>query len=471
MKDYFEILQISDDADDAEIEAAYNNMLCKYPADQYPDKNKDVIKAYRMLTNPSIKQSCLDFHNMDFVSKQVYILAEQAINEGNFNGAIKIINKTIKMEKHSDHLYYLLGIAYFKLEKYIKAAKAFERVLHRYPNDVDILALSATAYIENENYKKALIPAEKGYTLDKDNISLIYSLAEGYVHTGKYGNAVDVLKKAMDNSAFHESRYNICVRISYALFLDRKFEESHEYMERLITFETTDEEKIASGELLLSVLDYYLDSQMYSDANRFMGVIIRILPDREDIVEYKRNIEKILKLEPEFSRFEEDDSVPDGLVGLVAAELFPGDETGMTEEQKKAYTFMNEYHILLDCTPFLMPLRYIKREYPGLYELKKDFFDALQDTKKRKIMKTKYQTQLHQYQDVFEELMEEWEEEIDEETDEEEDIIDSGYESNEHDEEISNVRPFIRSVDKVGRNDLCPCGSGKKYKKCCGKNS
>lgn len=23
--------------------------------------------------------------------------------------------------------------------------------------------------------------------------------------------------------------------------------------------------------------------------------------------------------------------------------------------------------------------------------------------------------------------------------------------------------------DKVGRNDPCPCGSGKKYKKCCGK--
>ena len=24
---------------------------------------------------------------------------------------------------------------------------------------------------------------------------------------------------------------------------------------------------------------------------------------------------------------------------------------------------------------------------------------------------------------------------------------------------------------KVGRNDLCPCGSGKKYKKCCGANA
>ncbi|MFO1209031.1 MAG: DUF1186 domain-containing protein [Amaricoccus sp.] len=27
--------------------------------------------------------------------------------------------------------------------------------------------------------------------------------------------------------------------------------------------------------------------------------------------------------------------------------------------------------------------------------------------------------------------------------------------------------PFIRSEPKVGRNDPCPCGSGRKYKKCC----
>ncbi|MFI3170819.1 MAG: SEC-C metal-binding domain-containing protein [Eubacteriales bacterium] len=29
----------------------------------------------------------------------------------------------------------------------------------------------------------------------------------------------------------------------------------------------------------------------------------------------------------------------------------------------------------------------------------------------------------------------------------------------------------IRKEAKVGRNDACPCGSGKKYKKCCGKNA
>ena len=27
---------------------------------------------------------------------------------------------------------------------------------------------------------------------------------------------------------------------------------------------------------------------------------------------------------------------------------------------------------------------------------------------------------------------------------------------------------FIMPSGKIGRNDKCPCGSGKKYKKCCG---
>ncbi len=28
-------------------------------------------------------------------------------------------------------------------------------------------------------------------------------------------------------------------------------------------------------------------------------------------------------------------------------------------------------------------------------------------------------------------------------------------------------RPVVRAGSKIGRNDPCPCGSGKKYKKCC----
>ena len=40
-------------------------------------------------------------------------------------------------------------------------------------------------------------------------------------------------------------------------------------------------------------------------------------------------------------------------------------------------------------------------------------------------------------------------------------VIDCVIESNE---------PYRREEPKIGRNDPCPCGSGKKYKKCCGKD-
>jgi hypothetical protein len=34
-------------------------------------------------------------------------------------------------------------------------------------------------------------------------------------------------------------------------------------------------------------------------------------------------------------------------------------------------------------------------------------------------------------------------------------------------ESSGKVKPIVRAGSKLGRNDPCPCGSGKKYKKCC----
>jgi preprotein translocase subunit SecA len=34
-----------------------------------------------------------------------------------------------------------------------------------------------------------------------------------------------------------------------------------------------------------------------------------------------------------------------------------------------------------------------------------------------------------------------------------------------------SVQQVVRGAAKIGRNDPCPCGSGKKYKKCCGANA
>ena len=62
----------------------------------------------------------------------------------------------------------------------------------------------------------------------------------------------------------------------------------------------------------------------------------------------------------------------------------------------------------------------------------------------------------------------------DEETDldddewDDEEGLDEDHDGDGFDEDRYALRPFRREDPRVGRNDPCPCGSGKKYKKCCG---
>ena len=53
------------------------------------------------------------------------------------------------------------------------------------------------------------------------------------------------------------------------------------------------------------------------------------------------------------------------------------------------------------------------------------------------------------------------------------DLIEAGKEvlREETGEIAIDSHTFIRLTPKIGRNDKCPCGSGLKYKKCCGRES
>jgi preprotein translocase subunit SecA len=42
-------------------------------------------------------------------------------------------------------------------------------------------------------------------------------------------------------------------------------------------------------------------------------------------------------------------------------------------------------------------------------------------------------------------------------------------EAADEDEVVTVSKPIVRDKPKVGRNEPCPCGSGKKYKHCHGK--
>jgi len=45
---------------------------------------------------------------------------------------------------------------------------------------------------------------------------------------------------------------------------------------------------------------------------------------------------------------------------------------------------------------------------------------------------------------------------------------DHGHDHGHAQEHAHAPQPYVREQPKVGRNEPCVCGSGKKFKKCCG---
>ena len=418
MRDFFDILQVPGDATEQAIKQAYNRMRKKFPAEQYPERNRDIEEAYETLCDQVSKTACLEFHHMGSASKIAYHDAQQSIVDNRAGDAAKMLEKVLDEEQHKDHLYYLLGIAYMNDEKPRKAVKAFEQVVGKYPDDIYLKIYFSKACLDAKQYKKAVESAKFGYELGKDNFLAVYCLVEGYIQTKRYDEAVIVLMEALENSKFQDRRYNICAKLSYILFLNKRYDESLNYMEMLKNQNTDEGEILESGAMLLEILDFYIDWQMFSEASRCAGSILKLLPERSDIVNLKNSIEAILRLEPEYRKFEEDDFIPDALKALVANEIFPDTSLDMKPEQIKAYAVLTEYQILNDYSSYLMAVRYMENKYHSLYELKKDFFAAIQVAKERKKMTNRNKALFYQYQGVIEDMMEEWGDEYGDDEDE-----------------------------------------------------
>jgi uncharacterized protein YecA (UPF0149 family) len=113
----------------------------------------------------------------------------------------------------------------------------------------------------------------------------------------------------------------------------------------------------------------------------------------------------------------------------------------MNDEDKIEITAM-EFEILEKKSTYDPQLRRLREELPELYALHSAFFNEALRTKDPERMMYQRSKKVHKYN------------------------RDSGF-FDEHPEDAPE-QPVRRVEPKIGRNDPCPCGSGKKYKKCCG---
>jgi len=156
---------------------------------------------------------------------------------------------------------------------------------------------------------------------------------------------------------------------------------------------------------------------MLQQARKCIDTILELTPYKEDVEEFKRSIDALLKIEPEIDSFEGDKYIPDFLKIYVANGVFSNWPESLSEEKQKAYSVLLDYQILNENNDILMALRYMKNKYPQLYQLKADFFDALQNSRERKKLTNRNKALFYQYHELIRELMDEFDDEDNEDND------------------------------------------------------
>jgi Predicted metal-binding protein related to the C-terminal domain of SecA len=117
---------------------------------------------------------------------------------------------------------------------------------------------------------------------------------------------------------------------------------------------------------------------------------------------------------------------------------------------------MMEMHVIMEYEPLRRQIMCLRTAFPELYQIKRQFLEDVLDERKIESLYYKYKRKLDK---MAKENPEEFED------------LGTDFAEDEEEEEgaYETQQPYRRDENKVGRNDPCPCGSGKKYKKCCGK--
>ncbi|WP_297430238.1 DnaJ domain-containing protein [Clostridium sp.] len=467
MKDFYKILGLEPEASKEEVKRAYFKLVRKYPPDRYEKEFMEIREAYETLSNEKTRKQYDAINYLPIEIKESYNSARTLIEEGDFTAGIKILEKILKIDSELLIVKSLLGETCLKNNNSGKAIRIYEELTLAEPENAAFAGYLAEAYLTRGWQKKAIEAFNRAIELDEDNISLWIGLSDAYIKSHEYWQARGVLEKALDRKADISDSTTIYLRLIMLNISFQMYSEIYKYLDKLADLAVNNKEIRDNVAWTLShIAQLLMHIDRDADAQRVIDTAIKILPEDKHILQTKKQIENVNKYGKEFERLERDKKIKMEVTALIGFEVVPDSFLELDGMDKKVMKYFHEYQIVREYEKFRNSIQKLKKNYPDLYLIKADFFEKVENSIERKKMLSNYKSQMGQYLDILGEAfgLEEDEDDYDE------DWFERDLSNNDlFDEDFEQQEPFVREEPKVGRNDPCPCGSGKKYKKCCGK--
>ena len=439
---YYELLNITRDADGNAVKRAYFSAVKLHSPDSDPEGFKAVRIAYETLSDQK-KRAEYDGYfiadgggNIATEIQNDLLTARSLIRENKYKQAVEFLTEISGKNPDSTEAKRLLAEVLWRMKKSGTAVKLCEELLEKNPTDLDTLLL------------RAKIAASQGHTTKAGN----YYDDAAYAAPQNPIVWIEYMHYAMNHA-----------RWEIASIFHRAMEQDPEMFrnEYFLYLVGAHDLNLFNNELKMQY--YYKFAEFFlndknPDENTYSHVM-KLMPgfiENEELVPF---VEKILPaLENSKQRREEDEENFECIrIAIVAYNLRLDKRIHdvltdltlflLTEGDDKNEQLTMECYIIFNLSLLRPSIKVLMNEYPDFFKLNQTFYlDALNE-KKTDFLTDKYigiqkklissKKGMPDYSETFDDFNEE-------------------------------TTPFVRESQKIGRNVPCPCGSGKKYKKCCG---
>jgi tetratricopeptide (TPR) repeat protein len=441
-KNHYEVLGIPNTATDDEIKRAYFGMVRKYQPDRFPDEFKEIRAAYEILMDGKKRADYDAIGGLPVSVRPLFHEAQRFDRLGRSDRAAELYRTILKDHPELDRVREHYARALYGNEKTGKAIEVWEELCRRNPDNPRYAKELGQCYLERGWTKKAQAEARRSLALDRSFIEgwslLIFCAAANIQSSGSPFDelgalATEALEAVKGVKTDEWRKIFIHVHAFLAAGIKGMGAARDHAREIIRLIREGGQEGRQEGQSALKEILFLVPPES----------LAKLYPEFREMADLLPNTSGLLQEELETIRLGfEIEGLEGKKIPSIFTDLLKIVNADYEDEEYEFEVTAIEYHLLDDKKTYEPHVRRLKAEFPELYALHSSFFDEFlnaRDTEKMLRQRSKKIKKMSRH-------------------------IDFGEEDPESEQPVT-VR---RSQPKVGRNDPCPCGSGKKYKHCCG---
>lgn len=457
--EYYKTLGLDENATPADIKKAYFRLVRKYTPEKAPEAFQKIRQAYEALKDgsPVEEAPSLEMPNNP-AAAYVAKVGIKRMNERDFAEAARVFDNAREIEPENPFILYHLALSQLHAGMPQKAAKNAEKLTRVMPDSRQGYATLANCLSVRGWYKKAYPVFQKAYDLGERSIEFLTDYAQNALDNGDKKRAVNISWEIVGQKKWNEQNIDCALHafgyiVEYGDFSDQerrdRFWNDYEAFLRKNRLIIND---LEMGLLPFAILPtdrktLFADNRFYRQADDTLSRI-EAFGNSEwgEYYEMAHNACLDAALKNDSRHLQEEWS------------LFPCFSPGVMaggDQQLVRFSVLDaQLCAIKNQQAMRKEVPIIISDYPYLYKWHQSFIDLLHTGEAEnhfRKLKWEFDKLSKKYGgDAYHEKYPEMQ-----------------TAPNVISDEISTLQPYTRTTEKVGRNDPCPCGSGKKFKKCC----